>query len=52
MATVDKMYQCEECKVYFKKEDIVEVYPASSTGKTKKIHVCKTCFTKKYQNED
>ena len=49
---VDKMYQCEECKGYFKKEEIVEVYPASSAGKAKKIHVCKTCFSKKFKSED
>ena len=50
---VKKIYQCAECKNYFKEDEIVELYYADeSSKKPKKTYVCKSCYERKFNAKD
>ena len=50
---VKKIYQCAECKNYFKEDEIVELYYADeSSKKPKKTYVCKSCYERKFNVKD
>jgi hypothetical protein len=43
-----KIYQCSECKNYFKEDEILELFQTDETSKKpKKIFVCKSCYDRK-----